>query len=89
MKLINGLVTFSSLLSIIFCAEEYCHVSGRCDDGYKINTLELYSYLGCQTSCKNVTECNVFTVLESQSICEHFANCTHVEEDTCPDCLSG
>ncbi len=43
----------------------------------------------CLGNCKNTTDCQWYTYLQSPNECELFRDCDTVSTDNCPSCISG
>ena len=43
----------------------------------------------CLEFCQSEAECDWFTFYPQTNYCELFLNCTYLDSDICPECLSG
>ena len=68
---------------------ESCFSSGQCRDSYNLETSRSADEFSCLATCQADPECQWFTFATSLSLCLTFKDCQVLDDEFCPDCLSG
>ena len=65
-----------------------CGVSGVCE-GLLIHTEDATTTAACQDACANFSGCSYYTHDPAADKCLMFETCPSLDEDFCPECISG
>ena len=69
--------------------KEQCFVSGECTHSPLISSAIKPGPNECLKSCQELDSCGWFSFDPSINYCLLFANCTQLDVETCPQCISG
>ncbi len=54
-----------------------------------MDTSKAINEFHCLQSCKSEPDCQWFTFYPKLGMCENLANCSNIDSESCPECLSG
>ena len=66
-----------------------CFQAGECRDSLYIEGELLSDEFSCLDLCNSDEQCNWFTFFPQLGFCQLFKECTTLDSEACPDCLSG
>ena len=68
---------------------EQCFQSGKCMDSVTVGVATATDEFACLDLCKANQECLWFTYSTLTNLCLLFKDCLVLDEETCPECLTG
>ncbi len=66
-----------------------CFQAGQCRESFHLTGKQMNDEFGCHNFCQSENECGWFTFSPLNNYCELFQDCSHLDTERCPDCLSG
>jgi len=66
-----------------------CFNAGECRDSFHLKGDLMTDEFACLEFCQKEIDCGWFTFYLQTNYCELFVNCTYLDSDICPECLSG
>ena len=66
-----------------------CFTIGECKESFQIMGSLVDNEYQCRKECQGNGLCNNFTYFKKTSYCQLFRNCFKLDEESCPDCLTG
>jgi hypothetical protein len=66
-----------------------CFETGACSNSYHVDGDSKPNKNDCLQYCKESQSCSWFTYYPSFEYCQLFANCSTLEVELCPTCVSG
>ena len=70
-------------------ASDDCFQRGECTDSFHLSSDFSSDEYSCLDSCNSEQLCNWFTFASAINFCKLLHNCSTVDVDKCPDCLTG
>ena len=82
------LFLFYSICTLIGWSDQ-CFQSGECRDSLTVGVSITTDEFACLDLCKENLECKWFTFFTLTNLCLLFEDCQVLDEEICPECLSG
>ena len=80
---------FFILLFVTVVTANQCRINGECVDSDVVTEFYADNSKECLRACKNTTNYQWYTYVNSANFCFIFSNCNEIRNDTCFDCISG
>ncbi len=66
-----------------------CFESGQCIESFQLDAEFSSDEYDCLDLCTSNEQCSWFTHLPKLNLCQMLSNCSAIDADRCPDCLTG